>query len=357
MAERQSQEQLQKLINQGIEVYSISRLNTFESCEYSYYLSYILKQKGFDNVYSITGSKLHDCIEQAYNGAMKSFELEKAVDDTMLELDMLDINFPTESIKNSWVKDIKHFCQNFKVMDGIFVTEEFVLFEIIDGIWIQGYVDIQKLNEDGSLDIYDWKSSSKFAKKDLLKYGRQLVLYTIGKEREGLKVNNVGWYMLKYCDVHYKVKGKEKVKKAVNRSKWISEMQDKIKKELIDNGEHELIAEDMIAQAIMNNSLDNMPKHIQENYTLTDCLVVYEVTDELKEELINYITNTVTKIRAKNNSTNELDWKPVAIDKNNNFFCSNLCNHRKTCKYLKAYLDTVELEPKENSGGIEDLFK
>ena len=46
------------------ELYSFSKLNSFHQCEYQYYLNYILKEKGKQNVYGHLGGVIHDLCEQ-----------------------------------------------------------------------------------------------------------------------------------------------------------------------------------------------------------------------------------------------------------------------------------------------------
>ena len=44
-------DKVNKLREDNIPIYSISRLNTIDSCAYEYYQTYIKKEKGVDNIY------------------------------------------------------------------------------------------------------------------------------------------------------------------------------------------------------------------------------------------------------------------------------------------------------------------
>ena len=58
---------VKELQAQDIEVWSISKLNTYDNCPYGYYKTYIDKDRGKDNIYSFAGSEIHDVIEDIYN--------------------------------------------------------------------------------------------------------------------------------------------------------------------------------------------------------------------------------------------------------------------------------------------------
>jgi ATP-dependent helicase/DNAse subunit B len=44
---------LDELYKQGARVFSHSKLGTFNTCEYQYYNSYVLKNRGLNNVYTL----------------------------------------------------------------------------------------------------------------------------------------------------------------------------------------------------------------------------------------------------------------------------------------------------------------
>lgn len=339
MAEREKSKILEKLKEEGKTVYSISRINSFNTCQYGYYRTYILRDRGKNNVYGIAGSEIHDAIEEIYLGEEKKDNMSQRLDDLLFKCDITGIDFPSENIKNNWVNDMRHFANNFDLINKKVATEEFVVYEVDDGIYLQGYIDAIFKNEDNTVDIIDWKSSSRFAGKKLKDAGRQLLIYKDALEKtKGLKVKNIAWYMFKYVNVCSRYKNGNIKRKMCNRRRWVKEISKDIKKELKKLGNEEFIIEMLVDKAIEDNSLDGLPQDIQNKYWLEDCMVYYDYTDGKMQECKDYITNTVKKIESKDRD-NEKDWNPVKIDRGTEFFCKNLCGHREVCPYLQKYLN------------------
>ena len=95
---RQQQPELQKLFAEGKQVYSHSKLQSFNQCEYQYWLSYVCKprRKGIDNIYSVAGGKLHDIIEKIYNNKATQIDLKQELDNIISDCELLGLEFPTE---------------------------------------------------------------------------------------------------------------------------------------------------------------------------------------------------------------------------------------------------------------------
>lgn len=359
---REYSEQLKKIKERGDTVYSFSRLDTMEQCEYQYFLSYKEKQKGIDNIYGLLGGRIHDTIEMIYNDEANKGDLKKSLDNVLLDCELMGVTFPNEDIAKNWKLNMYDFVDNFKKLEHEFVTEEHILFEIFKGIWFQGYIDAYtKPNDNNEIDIIDWKTSSKFSKKEMPKKARQLILYKLGKERQGYTVNKIGWFMMKYIYVSYD--GKKP--KMCERRKWIKEMnviskakdtmglsfwEIQLKNLGIDEFDIEFILED----AVNNNNINAFPEEIKNKITIEDCIVWYEPNEEEIDDVINFVKDTVYSIESKLND--EIDWEPVNIDDKQSFFCQNLCNHRKTCKYLKEYLTKKEKNDIIEMSDDDDLF-
>lgn len=348
MSIRKMEDKLKELKSQGTTVYSISRLNAFNDCQYNFYKTYIQGDRGENNIYGLAGSAIHQHIEDIYNNQATKEDLIKGLDDILNECDLFGIKFPSEKIAENWKKDMYHFANNFKKMNKDILTERFILYEIEPGIWLQGFIDgIAANKEDNSLIILDWKSSSEFKGDKLLKAGRQLLIYKEAIENTtNFKVSKCGWAMLKYINVTYK--GKTKM---CSRRKWVKDFSNKLKKDLKKLGEDDIVIEMMVETAVDNNNLDNMPEEIQDKYKLEDAIVWYEATDKLIKECKDYIVDTVKEIESKD-SNNEDEWKPVELNRKTEFFCKFLCSHRSTCKYLKEYLN----DGKEEKDDLASLF-
>lgn len=353
--------ELKALKDNGVPVYSFSRLNTMKQCEYQYFLTYLEKVKGTDNIYGLLGGKIHDVIEMIYNGQATQEDLRKGLSDMLTDCELMGVTFPNEDIATNWKKNMNHFVENFKKLDYNFITEEHVLFEIIKDVWFQGYIDAYteptELNE---IDIIDWKTSSSFNKDKKLEAGRQLIYYKKAKEEQGFKVNRVGWFMMKYI---YVCHGKKR--KMCERRKWVQEMNTTSKAkstmnmkfweiELTRLGIDEFDIEFMIEDAVRNNNIENFPKEIKEKFWLEDCILWYDVTEELEEEALSYAKEMSSNVESK--LDDEFDWKAVEITNKNEFFCKNLCNHRKNCKYLKTYLTNKDINDKIEASDEDNLF-
>lgn len=350
-----AKEKLEELKANGIPVYSISKLNTFHSCQYEYYKTYVEGNRGKNNVYGVMGTFIHDNIEDIYRGKSTTDKFRKNFTNKLVELDMLDIKFPTEQIRNKWVLDVGHFVNNFKPTKTKMAIETLILFKLND-IWLQGYIDAIVPSEKGYpyINIIDWKTSSKFSGKKLIEAGRQLVLYKLGIEATtNFKVDKVMWNMIKYVNVCWKLKNGKTKKKMCSRSKWVKECKNQILKELkkLDLPEFEI--EFMLDNAIEENDISILPDEIGEKFWLEDCFVEYEITDEVIAEFVKYVTDTVKEIESKGNNLEE--WKAIEINKSNSFYCNHLCAHRDTCPVRKAFLEanSDEFEKKEKE---EDEF-
>ena len=354
-----SKELLQQLRDKGITVWSFSRLSTANQCEYEYYNTYVLKKRGKNNVYGITGSMVHDYIENLIKGENKIEHFTEKFQEQLAENELLGLDFPNEQIKDNFVKDVTHFTQNFKKPDGQFLLEKLILFQIGEGHWMQGYIDAIQVVEDEKGDkqvnIVDWKSSSKFTGQKLISAGKQLLFYKHALESSSkAKINKLMWCMLKYLYVcHMQKNGKVKYKMC-NRGKWVKEMKSTFEKEMLKLGMDDLEVDILLTDAVNNNSIENLPQEIKDKYWLEDCYVEYEPTDENMRELEDYVNTTVAKIESKD-VNNPSDWKPLDIEKES-FYCNNLCSHRESCSFRKEYIASQNFEKKSVDDVLKGLF-
>lgn len=351
-----AEEKLEELKAKGIPVYSFSRLSSFHNCEYEYYNTYILGKKGIDNVYTILGSTLHENIENVSLGKIDVDTFKKNYENKLIELEVLGINFPNETIKSRWIKDVEHFISNFTPMKGKMAIETLILFNL-KGVWLHGYVDCIVPSEKGYpyVNVIDWKTSSKFSGKKLIEAGRQLIMYKLGIEStSNMKVDKLMWNMIKYVNVHIKQKNGKVKTKMCSRGKWVKEIKKQLEEKLYQLNMNDFEVELLIDKAVEENNLNCMPKAIQEQFWLEDCLVEYEATEDRIAEFEQYIINTVKEIESKSND--EMEWKAIEIDQTNSFYCGVLCPHRKNCKFYKAFLEENANNFKEKNNENEIDF-
>lgn len=366
---REVDPRLQELWDKGITIYSISRLNTINTCLYEAYLTYKLHEKGSPNPYSEAGSLIHDILEGITNGENTEEDLLPALQDELDNLEALGIDFPKgangeDTIRQSWIKDMEHFCTTYKAPIGKnFSTEELFIYKTSKGYYLQGYIDLQYLKKNG-IDIYDYKTSTLYKGEDLIDHGRQLVVYQMGKEQEGKQVGKVAWIFLKYVDIEFMgyktAKSKERtlLTKTIERKKIGTEMEKYVERDLLDAGYDEIEIDIFLNEFKFTNKFDCLPEDIRAGYKMKPCVLKYEVTDEVKQECEDYINKTIEMWESLDDNVKNYPPRSFTkIQKNgkevrDTFYCQNLCNHRKSCQYLHDYLDTLDTTNDED----ENLF-
>ena len=350
MAVREMDERLKELKAQGKRLYSISKLNTIHQCKYQAYLNYILHEKQKDNIWACAGSIIHDRLEGCLKGTNTPQDIKSAIDDELENFQMLDIDFPLDkngnpTIRNNWIANMTRFANEFKPWVGNFETEQLVILPINDNAVMQGYVDVISHNDDGTVDVIDWKTSSQFTGDHLIEAGRQLAFYAMALEAEGLTVRSVKWVMLKYYEATYKLKnGKFKTKVGEWRN-LVSDLSGIIEKYLLELGVDEVSVDVMLAEAKKTNTI---PKELSQLITVSPYIREYELTDDVKTETMQYIKDTIAEYEGIE------EWKPCNC-KNNSYFCANLCGYggkSGKCKHWIDYCETFE----KKSDDEEDLF-
>ncbi len=354
MATRESDVRLKQIYDSGGRTYSISKLNTINQCQYQAYLNYIEKKQGTNNCWAILGGRIHDCIESCIiNGDDESI-IMNAIQEELENLEMLGLEFPkdrngNDSIRNNWITNMTMFAKHFKTPKGTFETEQLALFPLRDGIWMMGYIDAVRHNEDGTVWLIDWKTSSQFTKEHLLEAGRQLIVYKKALELQGLTVKRASWCMLKYCVTYWKLKNGKTKEKISEWRNMISDIKNPIEKALIEAGYGEIDIECFLNEAIENNSFDPLPEEVRNKFGVKIYVRDYEITPELEEECMNYLNKSINLYETLGD---EEEWKPCDIEKQS-FFCSSLCSFSKHCKHYRDYLDKRDAFQKDDD---MDLF-
>lgn len=333
-------EKIKELREKGIPIYSISRLNTVDNCGWEYWQTYIEHLEPKDNIYSFAGTKIHACLEQLQNGISIDFpkEIEQVLDDAKI----LDIQFPSETIEDKWVKNMKYFAEHYeKPHYEKTETEKLFLFQL-NNKYLQGIIDLVIYNEDGTVSIRDYKTSSKFSNSNLEEKGRQLILYGLAMEQIGYKIKDVAWEMLKYVEISYKLKNGNTRTTIAERGFIIDKLKSDITKELKSLKKYnDLEIEAMVDEAIQLNSFDILPPSIKEKYTINDYILYYDYTPEKKLETEAFIEAKINEIEQFED--NKSWWEAREINAGTSFYCQNLCNHREHCEYLKEYLERQEI--------------
>lgn len=265
------------------ELYSFSKLNAFHTCPFQYYLTYVKNLNREQNCYGYYGNELHSLLEQLQQRKITNQEAIQKYNEVIEYANLMDYNFPTPNSRINYLECILHYIENFApIKCDRYYIEEYFEFDI-NGITMRGYIDLYYVIDD-KLYVIDYKSSSKFSKKDLPKKSMQLILYAMYlKEKYPDKViEYVAFDMCKY----------------------------------MKNGKGVLIE---------RNKIDKINEYGRG-------IVKIKYTKELEKQLIDFVVDTVTQIK-------QLDFNDESVwcksdDKSNQFFCKTLCSHYgKGCKH------------------------
>lgn len=344
------QEKIKQLKAQGVPIYSISKLNTMDECLWSYWLTYMKHLPSKENIYTFAGTKIHSCLERMQNG--EKIDFKKEFQEMLEDAQILGIDFPNENIKTKWVKNIQCFIEGYNRPDyKKFETEKLFLIKIHD-YYIQGIIDLLIYNDDGTVSIIDYKTSSKFSNSELKSKGRQLILYGVAMEQLGYKVKSVAWNMLKYCKISYPLKNGKIRGTIAERGYVLEKLKNDIAKEMKNFPEYDsFTAEGMIAQACEDNSFDCLPPKIKEKYKIEDYIAEYDFSEENKKDLEDFIKAKVGDIEQF--SREQEWWEPKELTPYNTFFCENLCSFSDNCEYYQEFKEILEAS-KENEEDEED---
>lgn len=365
--ERKADKRLEELRNKGTPIYSISRLDCINRCLYEAYLTYVLGSQQFPNVYSILGGRIHTILEGITNGTNTQEDLLPAMQGEFEEMDMLGIEFPKsrdggDAIRQNWIANMESFCKEYKPPKGKQLkAEELFIYQTPKGRYLQGYIDLQQIHDDGSISIFDYKTSSLYKGSDIKEHARQLITYALGKEQEGIKVRNASWIFLKYVSVRFvgkktaKSKKETEIIKVIERRHIAHELAPYIEGTLNKLGYDEFDIDLMLSEMRQSNSLAKLPEEAKSQYKITPYILSVDLSDEARQECIDYIDSTIDRWEALSEESEYTPREFVKIQQNGKqvpdyFFCCNLCGHFRNCKYIHEYLDSLVGDE------INDLF-
>lgn len=347
MGQRKIAPELQALYDKEAHVYSYSKLSTIHDCPYNAYLTYIEKRSQSDNVYSYMGTIAHDTLEGIVEGKCTQADIRPALEAGLEELDMLGIQFPksrdgSDVIRNKWVSNMFCMARDWVSPRGQFEVEKLLILKLSEDRYLQGYADLIRVLPDGRLQVLDIKTSSQFKDEDLLHYGRQLVAYTLALEQAGFTCLPPAWIMIKYCKITYETGFGRRAKpaeKILDRCKVGYTLRSTVRFKMKAAGYSSDEIENVTQAFIASNDINDLPLDIRCQFKLTTYVRPYPVTDELRQECLNYINDTADEFEERQRTG---EWPARKIEEKDgtpNFFCANLCGHRKTCEPLKGCIN------------------
>lgn len=367
IAERARDPRLQALYDEGVNVYSFSKLGTINSCLYGAWRTYILHDRGGGSVYTELGTASHQAIEDFIEGKIDKSGMLPIFESGVEQCEMLWFDFPKDfkggnSIRNRYLSDLKNCFQTFTMPKGKFTVEELLILRVSPTRAMQGYSDLLRWNNDGTVTVLDIKSSSDYAQKDLLEHGRQLTIYGMALEQAGYKVKSTAWIMLKYVVIKYdwyatrRGKNKTPLTRIVNRSKIYDTIKDAVEAACREAGMDEMDIEIAMMDFAKTNILgDLFPAEVKTKFFIKPYVREYPYTKELQAEALDYINKTADLYESLPQEKDH-PWEPCEITKENQFFCNTLCGHRKTCPYIKDYNERTMAGATQSKKNEEDLF-
>jgi len=399
------------------DLWSYSKVSSYNQCHWLFKLKYIdkIKVEG-DNIYTWFGSVAHNIIQGFYDGLYQYDQMIDEFNSKVIEWQLLDdqkLKFNSDKERDGYIENLRHYFQHTESFPYKVENEKPVIavFDGIEKYVFQGYIDSVYMDDEGVLNIVDYKTSSisGFSGKKLLEKARQLIIYAIGImqfKKIPLDKIRIRFDMMKYCNISYKQRnGKDKVTKSERRT-WVAHIANNLRKDLEDipktieklekdieklerkmnkkkitDEEKETLSKQiediqnminelkphcynvieinqMVEDAINANSLNNMPKFIQEKYRVSNCYIDIELTQdiitEFTEELIKTLDEIVTAMKQEDHDE---AFKRGYIDEKESYYCNVLCDMREYCKYYKEYKEhsAMFLDKKEQMSDEELL--
>lgn len=353
---RLTKEELQKVKDKyGVdELFSWSKVNTFMTSPYEFYLQYVLRKKpDVDNcAYAPMGGCAHQIIEDYYSGKIKYEEMIECFEDSwMTAIEIADLRFDrndsekNENIKNKYKEGLECFFRNHKPLENKVELERFLSAKIGDYV-LQGYADAITKDEDDNFVIIDWKTSTKYSKKALEEHSGQLTVYAISLMQLGVPLERIrcAFNFLKYCNVEVTMKNGNKKVRTIERYKLGESLVSNCRMWLKDYGYSEEETDKYLKQLIDSNSIECLPTEIQQKYTLDDTYVYIDLNEKLVEKWTKEIIANIKDIELR-----RADWEETKNDriwwddensvKAQSYYFSTLCGfspnlHKPYAEYL-----------------------
>ncbi len=356
---RLTSEELQTLMkNEGISrIWSWSKWNCFHTSPYEYFLKYILhkKEDRTDCIYTTTGGIAHDIMERRYTGKLP---YEQMIDDfedgwvtafNIAEM-KFDRNSPekNDKISQKYYENLKYFFMNHTPLKYKPVIEQFVKAKIGDNLF-QGYIDVCFKDDEGNFNILDWKTSSIYKGKKAENECGQLVVYAIGLSQQGIPMDKIRicWNFLKYVSIQYEQANGAIKTREVERCKIGESLQANAKMWLRNKGYGDQV-DDYLKLLLDTNSIECLPKEVQEKYIISDCYVYVPLTDELINRWKETIISTINDIELREKDYEETHsdkafWDTDESVEAQSYYFSTLCGYSPNLHLpYKAYLERTE---------------
>lgn len=345
-------------------IWSYSRISSFVQHPWEYRMTYLEKVGRGQNVYGYLGNVCHDIIQDAYEGKHKFKEMPDLFDEAIMDwrLNYPELKFMNKNVEDGYIKNVRDYFENTEIIPYEIVNEKSVCIHIHDekrdeDIVLVGYIDSEYTDDDGYFNILDYKTSSRsgFSGKQLKEKSQQLGLYAIGVSQfRGIPLEKIRlrFDMMKYYEIRFMQKNGKLGKTIQERSKWVQGVHKRVNRKLAELEYDPLEVDDMMEIAIMNNNLDNLPKEVQDMFTLHNYYIDVQITEEEAEELKQFVCDTVADIREREKGDWEKEFPEPVIDRSNSFYFEQLAPH--LLKHHKSY--QAQMEMQKGIASEEDLL-
>ncbi len=197
------------------EIYSHSRLSTFEDCPKRFEYRYVLKiPTDTEGIEAFVGKRVHDVLERLYIAARKGLvpSLDKVIHryEQLFEehydarrVRIVREGTPVEFYRRYGERCLGDFYRRHYPFDGdeTLDLEHRVLFSLDhkDEYRLQGIIDRLTRARDGVIEIQDYKTGQRIPTQEQLDEDRQLALYQIGlMDRFPDQPIRLVWHFLKH---------------------------------------------------------------------------------------------------------------------------------------------------------------
>lgn len=369
---RKTKEELNALMkkNNVNRLWSFSRVDTFKTSQYEYFLKYIKHEPEdrLDCIYVHTGTLCHDTLDKFYNNEINYSDMINEFEDgwivnrniSGLKFDRNDEE-KDNSISEKYYNDLTHFFKNHIPIKGKVVIEPFVNMNINGNIFI-GYIDALYKDDENCYNIIDFKSSSIYKGATLESHSGQLILYAIALNQSGIPFEKIKccFNFLKYCTVEYQQANGTVKTRDIERSKLGESLCSNLKVWLKKFGYSDCVDE-MLKKVVDENSIESLPKEVQDKYTIQDCYVYIPLTEKLINKWINDLTITIRDIEMREKDYSETQNEKIFWDseeqvKKESYYFATLSGYSgKLNKPYGEYLEKLENQ-KNNNSPFGNLF-
>lgn len=342
-AENIKAENIKKLYGETLKT-SISRLEQYRKCPFSFHLKYGLRLKEQEE-YKInainTGSFMHDVVDTFFSriediNTLEDEEIEKIVEEIINEKLALSSNYIfsssakfvvlTNRLKKTIKESIKYIVYQMKLSDFKPVGHEVEFTKKIDNIEIYGKIDrmdIGKNEEIEYLRIIDYKSSEKNVDLNQMIAGTQIQLMTYIDaitEKEKKQPAGILYFSL--------------IEPIIQESKNLSdeEIEERIRKSFKMKG---LILGDIKVIRMMDKSLEKGSSNLIPVYLDKDGNISQSRSSTVTKEEFTNLQKTIRKIIkqiSREILSGRIDIKPI-YDKQNKMSACKYCEYQTICAF------------------------